>query len=99
MIAPMLLEAGGTGGGVGYSKIYLMFVNVVKSIMLLVGALGPKTVQTVVVSAILTSFCLGAVTIGTHSLTRSRTHSHSLTHSLNRLVSSNGSFQVQQSIR
>jgi hypothetical protein len=97
MIAPMLLEAGGTGGGVGYSKIYLMFVNVVKSIMLLVGALGPKTVQTVVVSAILTSFCLGAVTIGTHSLTHVLTHS--LTHSLNRLVSSNGSFQVQQSIR
>ncbi len=64
MIAPMLLEAGGSAGGVGYSKIYLMFVNVVKSVMLLVGALGPKTVQTVVVSAILTSFCLGAVTVG-----------------------------------
>jgi hypothetical protein len=62
MIAPMLLEAapaegeeaataGGGEAAVSYSKLYLMVVNVVKSVMLLVGALGPSTLLTAVVSS------------------------------------------------
>jgi hypothetical protein len=71
MITPMLLEAPkqNTGNGdtvvdpgVSYLKLYLMTINVVKSVMLLVGVLGPQVVVTAVVSSTIASFVLGGVT-------------------------------------
>jgi hypothetical protein len=71
MITPMLLEApkqnSGNGDtvvdpGVSYLKLYLMTINVVKSVMLLVGVLGPQIVVTVVISSTIASFVLGGVT-------------------------------------
>jgi hypothetical protein len=71
MITPMLLEAPkqdmGNGDtvvdpGVSYLKLYLMTINVVKSVMLLVGVLGPQVVVTAVVSSTIASFVLGGVT-------------------------------------
>jgi hypothetical protein len=71
MITPMLLEAPkqNTGNGdtlvdpgVSYLKLYLMTINVVKSVMLLVGVLGPQLVVTAVVSSTIASFVLGGVT-------------------------------------
>lgn len=66
MITPMLLEAPrkeeNTGGNVTYLKLYLMSINVVKSIMLLVAVLGPQGISTAVVSSIVASFCLGSLT-------------------------------------
>ena len=71
MITPMLLEApkkDPTNGetlvdpGVSYLKLYLMTINVVKSIMLLVGTLGPQIVFTAVISSTIASFILGGIT-------------------------------------
>lgn len=71
MITPMLLEAprpetdGGTqdlGGGVTYAKLYLMSINVVKSVMLLVGVLGPQGVLPVVIASTIASYVLGNLT-------------------------------------
>ncbi len=71
MITPMLLEVpfhettnGNTviDPGVSYLKLYLMTVNVVKSIMLLVGVFGPQLIFTSVISSAVASFILGGVT-------------------------------------
>ena len=69
MITPMLLEAPrpddgtqDTGGGVTYAKLYLMTINVVKSVMLLVGVLGPQGVFPVVISSTIASYVLGNIT-------------------------------------
>lgn len=66
MITPMLLEAprqeDETGGHVTYLKLYLMSINVTKSIMLLVAVLGPQQVSTAVISSIVASFLLGTLT-------------------------------------
>jgi hypothetical protein len=73
MISPMLLEAPPKptkpgeppqeNTGVSYMKLYLMFINTVKSIMLVVGVLGPETVTTVVISSTASSCVLGIMTI------------------------------------
>jgi hypothetical protein len=73
MIAPMLLDSpkstsdseggGGGGGNVRYLKLYMMFINVMKSVMLLIGILGPQTIATVVISSTVSSFILGSVTL------------------------------------
>jgi hypothetical protein len=78
MITPMLLQApskeptdddasnassSGASGGVSYLKLYLMTVNVIKSIMLVVVVLGPEKVLTAVVSSTVSSFILGALTL------------------------------------
>jgi hypothetical protein len=47
---------------VSYLKLYLMTINVVKSVMLLVGVLGPQIVVTAVISSTIASFVLGGVT-------------------------------------
>jgi hypothetical protein len=73
MISPMLLEAPPKptkpgeppqqNTGVSYMKLYLMFINTVKSIMLVVGVMGPETVATVVISSTASSCVLGIMTI------------------------------------
>ena len=70
MITPMLLEAPRpedpnvpSGGGVTYLKLYLMAINVIKSIMLLVTVLGPQTIVTTVLSSTVSSVVLGAMTL------------------------------------
>jgi hypothetical protein len=67
MITPMLLEAprkdeGSAGGTVTYLKLYLMSINVIKSVMLLVAVMGPQRIATAVVSSIVASFLLGTLT-------------------------------------
>jgi hypothetical protein len=52
-----------SSGGVTYLKLYLMTLNVVKSVMLLVGVLGPETVTTAVMSSCIASFLLGSITL------------------------------------
>lgn len=75
MITPMLLEAprkasedgsdsaGGAGGGVKYLKLYLMSINVIKSVMLLVTVMGPQVVSTSVISTTVASLTLGSLTL------------------------------------
>lgn len=66
MITPMLLEAprkdGDPGGNVTYLKLYLMSINVTKSVMLIVTVLGPQRISTAVISSIVASFLLGTLT-------------------------------------
>jgi hypothetical protein len=50
-------------GDMAYCKLYLMIVNIVKSVMLLVGALGPNTIWTTVITSTVASFLLGSVTM------------------------------------
>jgi hypothetical protein len=76
MIAPMLMEASPDNTGVSYTKVYLMFDNVLKSIMLLVGSLGPKTVQTVVISATFSSFILAVVTMRWFQMSDPHSYKH-----------------------
>ena len=72
MITPMLLQAPPSNtedsgaahcGGVSYLKLYVMTVNIVKSVMLLVVILGPEEVITVVVASSVSSLILGALTL------------------------------------
>ena len=61
-------------GGVTYLKLYLMTLNVVKSVMLLVGVLGPESISTAVLSSCVASFVLGSITLlwfGQHDVTSS----------------------------
>ena len=46
-----------------YAQLYLMVINVVKSIMLLVASLGPHTIGALVASTTISSFIMGVVTI------------------------------------
>ena len=65
MITPMLLESptGETNNGnVTYLKLYLMSINVIKSLMLLVAIMGPEGVATAVISSMIASFLLGTLT-------------------------------------
>ena len=64
MISPMLLQPGpGDEQGVSFTKLYLMVDSVLKSVMLLAAALGPKTVATVVTSTIINSAILATITL------------------------------------
>lgn len=63
----MLLEAPrqdekNAGGNVTYLKLYLMSINVIKSVMLLVAVLGPQRISTAIISSIVASFLLGTLT-------------------------------------
>jgi hypothetical protein len=68
MITPMLLEAPrkedeDSSGGVTYLKLYLMTINVIKSVMLLVTVMGPQVVSTSVISSTVASLFLGSLTV------------------------------------
>lgn len=76
MIAPMLMESSPDNTGVSYTKVYLMFDNVLKSIMLLIGSLGPKTVQTVVISATFSSLILAVVTMRWFQMSDPHSYKH-----------------------
>ena len=74
MITPMLLEAPSTDSkdkpkeeGVAFLKLYLMTINVVKSVMLLVAVLGPQDIATLVLATALSSLLLGGITVAWYS--------------------------------
>ena len=74
MITPMLLEAPSTDSkdkpkeeGVAFLKLYLMTINVVKSVMLLVAVLGPQDISTLVLATALSSLLLGGITVAWYS--------------------------------
>lgn len=48
---------------VSYAQLYLMIINVVKSVMLLVASLGPRTTTSLVASTCTASFIMGTMTI------------------------------------
>ena len=71
MIAPMLLEQDHSNderttnneNSESYVQLYIMVINVVKSVLLLVASLGPRTTFALVTSTIITSFVMGSITI------------------------------------
>ena len=70
MITPMLLEVPSSDDkatpkdeGVAFLKLYLMTINVVKSVMLVVAVLGPQTISALVMTTTVSSFLLGGITI------------------------------------
>lgn len=60
--APRKEENENNGGSVTYLKLYLMTINVVKSIMLVVAVLGPQNISTAILSSIFASCILGILT-------------------------------------
>ena len=87
MITPMLLEAprqskndssldNDDTGRVKYLKLYLMTINVIKSIMLLVTVLGPQSIRNTVIISTVSSVLLGFLTLTWfHSSSSSSTQS------------------------
>jgi len=74
MITPMLMEVPSPEGkdkpkdeGVAFLKLYLMTINVVKSVMLVVAVLGPQSVSALVIATILSSLLLGCITVAWYS--------------------------------
>ncbi len=58
-----LTDSSGFSGTVSYLKLYLMTINVVKSIMLIVTVLGPQAISTAVITTVIASFILGSLTL------------------------------------
>ena len=72
MIAPMLLEKAPSNddnqstsheNSESYVQLYVMVINVIKSALLLIASLGPRTTSTLVASTITTSFVMGLITL------------------------------------
>jgi len=77
MITPMLLEGPTSEDqlnsdkpkdeGVSFLKLYLMTINVVKSVMLVVAVLGAQSISALVVATTLSSLLLGGITMAWYS--------------------------------
>ena len=72
MIAPMLLEqsqskdtdfTASKENSESYVQLYIMVINVIKSVLLLIASLGPRTTYVLVTSTITTSFIMGLITL------------------------------------
>ena len=72
IIAPMLLEKAPSNddnqstsheNSESYVQLYVMVINVIKSALLLIASLGPRTTSTLVASTITTSFVMGLITL------------------------------------
>ena len=59
---------------VSYAQLYLMTVNVVKSVMLLIASLGPRTTASLVASTCTASFIMGSMTISWFHVSEVKSH-------------------------